>query len=171
MTLAESSISLLDFDRPLPFASIASIKRYGGSSRASLTKSQTAIVSCARPQPWQRRVAFFHEISGNPACSMKKQIARISIWQSSKIMTAFYCLLGFIYTLIGIPMLVFGGDRLRIVGIFYLFGPIFFAVIGFVFFAVSAAIYNVLAKRLGGVEFEELAVEETPDPQTETQSV
>jgi hypothetical protein len=35
---------------------------------------------------------------------MKKQITRISILQSSKIATVLYFLVGFIYTLIGIPM-------------------------------------------------------------------
>jgi len=42
---------------------------------------------------------------------MKEQITRISILQSSKIATALYVLLGFIYTLIGIPMLIFGGTN------------------------------------------------------------
>jgi hypothetical protein len=40
---------------------------------------------------------------------MKKQIVRISILQSAKIMTALYVLMGFIYTVIGIPMTIFGG--------------------------------------------------------------
>lgn len=39
---------------------------------------------------------------------MKKQIIHISILQSSKIMTAMYALFGFIYTLIAIPMIIFG---------------------------------------------------------------
>jgi hypothetical protein len=39
---------------------------------------------------------------------MKKQLIRISVLQSSKIMTALYVLMGFIYTPIGIGMMVFG---------------------------------------------------------------
>jgi hypothetical protein len=93
---------------------------------------------------------------------MKKQIIRISILQSSKIVTAFYFLLGFIYTLIGIPMVMFGNARFKIVGIVYLCGPVLFAVLGFVFFVISGAIYNALAKWLGGVEFEVRSIEETP---------
>ena len=85
---------------------------------------------------------------------MKRQIARISVLQSSKIMTALYVLLGSVYTLIGIPMLIFGGEKLRIIGILYLLGPIWMGVIGFVFFAAFAALYNLLAKWLGGVEVE-----------------
>ncbi len=85
---------------------------------------------------------------------MKKQIIQISILQSSKIMTALYVLMGFIYTLIAIPMIIFGSSQLRIIGIIYLFGPIFAGIFGFVFFVIFAAIYNLLAGWLGGVEVE-----------------
>ena len=90
---------------------------------------------------------------------MKKQLARVSILQSSKITTALYFLMGFIYTLIGIPMLVFGGDKLRIMGIVYIAMPVVMALIGFIFFVIFAAIYNGLAKWLGGIEFEVKDVE------------
>ncbi|MCX6907443.1 MAG: hypothetical protein NTY01_05315 [Verrucomicrobia bacterium] len=85
---------------------------------------------------------------------MKKQIIRISILQSSKISTVLYFLMGFIYTLIGVPMLVFGGEKLRIVGIIYTLMPIIISVIGFIFFVIFAALYNLLAKWLGGIEVE-----------------
>jgi hypothetical protein len=85
---------------------------------------------------------------------MKKQLLRISILQSSKIMTALYVLMGFLYTLIGIPMIIFGGKQLRIIGFLYLLGPVFAGILGFVFFVVFAAIYNYLATRLGGFEVE-----------------
>jgi pilus assembly protein TadC len=85
---------------------------------------------------------------------MKKQMVRISILQSSKILTALYVLLGFIYTLIGVPMIVFGNPGLRVMGIVYLFMPIIMGIFGFVFFVVFAAIYNFLARQLGGIEVE-----------------
>jgi hypothetical protein len=85
---------------------------------------------------------------------MKKQLVRISILQSSKIMTALYFLIGFIYTLVGIPMVVFGGKAFHTIGMIYLFGPIFSGILGFLFFVLFAAIYNGLANWLGGVEFE-----------------
>ena len=90
---------------------------------------------------------------------MKKQLARVSILQSSKITTALDFLMGYIYTLIGIPMLVFGGDKLRIMGIVYIAMPVVMALIGFIFFVIFAAIYNGLAKWLGGIEFEVKDVE------------
>ena len=85
---------------------------------------------------------------------MKKQMIRISILQSSKIMTALYVLMGFIYTLIAIPMIIFGSPQLRIIGLVYLFMPILLGIFGFIFFVIFAAIYNLLASWLGGVEVE-----------------
>ena len=85
---------------------------------------------------------------------MKKQLVRISILQSSKIMTALYVLMGFIYTLIGLPMIIFGGDKLRIMGVVYLLMPVIMGIFGFIFFVVFAAVYNGLAKWLGGFEVE-----------------
>src|SRR5437660_12902470 len=94
---------------------------------------------------------------------MKKQLTRISILQSNKIMTALYVLMGFIYTLVGIPMVVFGGPQLRIIGTIYLFGPIFAGLLGFVFFVIFGAIYNLFAVWLGGFEVEVKDVEEGPN--------
>ena len=85
---------------------------------------------------------------------MKKQIVRISVIQSSKIMTLLYTLFGFIYTLIGIPMIIFGSSQMKILGIVYLFGPVFMGVLGFIFFAIAGAIYNLAASVVGGFEFE-----------------
>ncbi len=85
---------------------------------------------------------------------MKKQMIRISILQSSKIMTAMYVLMGFIYTLIGLPMIIFGNPGIRVMGIVYLFMPVLMGIFGFIFFVIFAAIYNFLAKHFGGVEVE-----------------
>jgi hypothetical protein len=85
---------------------------------------------------------------------MKKQLIRISILQSSKIMTALYALMGCIYTLIGIPMVVFGAKQLKIIGMIYVFATVFMAIFGFIFFVIFAAVYNLLAGWLGGFEIE-----------------
>lgn len=85
---------------------------------------------------------------------MKHQVTKISVLQSSKIMTALYVLIGFIYTVIGLFMLIFGDDRMMGLAIAYCLMPIIMGIIGFVFFAAFATIYNWLATRLGGFEFE-----------------
>jgi hypothetical protein len=93
---------------------------------------------------------------------MKMQVRRISILQTSKILTVFYFLLGFLYTLAGVPMIIFGDSRFRIMGVFYTLMPVVMAVFGFVFFVISAAVYNVLAGWLGGIEFETINVDNDP---------
>jgi hypothetical protein len=85
---------------------------------------------------------------------MKKQMVRISILQSSKIMTAMYVLMGFIYTLIGVPILVFGNPALKIMGVIYIFMPVIMGIFGFIFFVIFAAIYNFQAKLFGGFQVE-----------------
>jgi hypothetical protein len=83
---------------------------------------------------------------------MKKQITRISILQSSKILVALYVLFGFVYTLVGIPLIIFGGKEMMIMGVIYAAMPVLMGIFGFIFFALFAAVYNLLAKWLGGVE-------------------
>ena len=101
---------------------------------------------------------------------MKKQVIRVSILQSSKIVTILYFLIGLIYVLIGVPMIIFGNDQLRIMGIIYCGMPILMAVIGFICFVICAAVYNLLAQWLGGMEFEVIDIPEgqnTADPAAE----
>jgi hypothetical protein len=85
---------------------------------------------------------------------MKKQLISISILQSSKIATSLYVVMGFIYTLIGIPMIVFGEGPFRVIGFIYLLGPIIMGVVGFLIFVIFAAVYNLLARQFGGFEVE-----------------
>ncbi|MBE2179777.1 MAG: hypothetical protein IAE97_04835 [Chthoniobacterales bacterium] len=85
---------------------------------------------------------------------MKKQITRISVLQSSKIVVTLYILFGFLYSLAGIPMLIFGGGDMKVIGIVYTAMPLIMGLFGFIFFAIFAALYNLLARWLGGVEFE-----------------
>lgn len=90
---------------------------------------------------------------------MKKQVTAISLLQSSKILTALYVLMGLLYTLIGIPMVIFGGTQLKVMGVVYIFMPIIMGVIGFICVIVFGAIYNALAKRIGGIEVEVTTIE------------
>ena len=70
---------------------------------------------------------------------MKKQLTRISILQSSMSVTALCVLMGFIYTLFGIPMLIFGGEQIKIMAIIYIAMPLVMTIFGFIFFSVFAA--------------------------------
>ncbi len=85
---------------------------------------------------------------------MKKQVVRISVLQSSKVVTALYVLMGLLYTLIGIPMILLGNTEVRIMGIVYFFMPVVMAIFGFIFFCIFAGAYNLVAGWLGGFEVE-----------------
>ncbi len=91
---------------------------------------------------------------------MKKQIKSISVFQSSKIMAAMYAVMGLLYSAVGVGMIVLGEGAVRTAGFLYLFMPIILGILGFIGFAIFAAIYNLLANSLGGVEFEVEDVEE-----------
>ncbi|HST31060.1 MAG TPA: hypothetical protein VLK27_09515 [Chthoniobacterales bacterium] len=68
--------------------------------------------------------------------------------------TALYIVLGFLYTLIGIPLFMLGDEKTRIMAIIYMCMPIILAIFGFIFFIIFSAIYNLVARWLGGFEFE-----------------
>ena len=85
---------------------------------------------------------------------MKKQLIRISVLQSSKIVTVLYAIMGLLYTLISIPMIIFGEGQIRFIGWVYFFMPVVLAIFGFIFFCIFAGLYNLLANWLGGIEVE-----------------
>ena len=85
---------------------------------------------------------------------MKKQISRISVAQTSKVMAILYVIFSLLYSLIGIPMIIFGGSDVKIMGYMYLFMPIIMGIFGFIFVALGCWVYNLVAGKFGGVEFE-----------------
>ena len=85
---------------------------------------------------------------------MKKQITRISVFQSSKIMAALYAIMGLLYSIAGLVVLAVSGPEMRVLGVVYLVAPIWLGILGFIFFALFAVVYNGLANALGGFEFE-----------------
>ena len=48
----------------------------------------------------------------------------------------------------------FMGEELKLLAIICILGPMWYAILGFVSFVIFVAIYNLLAKKLGGFEFE-----------------
>lgn len=95
------------------------------------------------------------------------QIKRIGIKQTAKVFAIFYFLISltFILPMALITLLLpiffgslsgqksgFSGATLG--GVFLLLMPLLYAAIGFVMVAITAFIYNLIAKRIGGVEIE-----------------
>lgn len=78
------------------------------------------------------------------------QITRFSIHQTSKIVALVY----FCFTLLFMPFFIFiGFQDAGPMKWFFAAAPLFYGVIGYVFTAFSCVVYNLLAKRFGGIEF------------------
>jgi hypothetical protein len=100
------------------------------------------------------------------------QIKRIGIKQTAKVISVFYFLISLVFVL-PISLIAFflgslGGKEdgffaTAFGGIILLLLPLFYALMGFVMVALTALIYNALAKRIGGIEIE-LDSETTPKP-------
>ena len=89
---------------------------------------------------------------------MKKQIKRVSVLQTSKVIAIFYVLISLIYSLIGALMVAFGSGQIKMMGTFYIFMPLIMGIFGFLMMLLCCWLYNVVAKWVGGIEF---TVEET----------
>ena len=85
---------------------------------------------------------------------MKKQISKFSIAQTSKITALLYFFFGIPHAILGLCMLLFAEGTNRIAGIAFLFMPIIMCVIGYICIAIVSFIYNFLASKVGGIEFE-----------------
>ena len=85
---------------------------------------------------------------------MKTQITRISFYQNAKILAILYIPVGLVYALIGVAFLLMDIEYLKFTGYVFLSMPLWLsvAVVG-AHYAV-AAVYNYLASKVGGFEFE-----------------
>ena len=90
---------------------------------------------------------------------MKTQITRISLYQNAKMLMILYVPVGFIYTLIGLIFLFMDIEYLKTTGYIFLFAPIWLSLsVAGAHYAI-ATIYNYLASKFGGFEFEFTEVE------------
>ena len=84
---------------------------------------------------------------------MVHQITRISIRQTSKVVAVMYGIFGFVYT----PFLLFSeveSPPEEQIGLWiWILLPVMLAAFMYLATAVSCAIYNGVAKRVGGIEF------------------
>jgi hypothetical protein len=83
---------------------------------------------------------------------MKKQVVHVSVLQSAKVMAALYLVFSLPMVLVmAIPALMTGGEGVSMAML--IFAPILYTVVGFIFTALGAWIYNLVAARIGGFEF------------------
>ena len=93
------------------------------------------------------------------------QVKRIGVKQTAKFFGVFYFLIALVFILpFSLISMVAGfgvlpkeqgpGIFAALGGLVLLFIPLFYALIGFVFVAIGAVIYNLIAGKVGGVEIE-----------------
>ena len=90
---------------------------------------------------------------------MRTQITRISYYQNARILAILYLPIALIYALIGVAFLLTDLEYLKYTGYVFLSMPLWLslAVVG-AHYAV-ATIYNYLASKVGGFEFDFTEVE------------
>jgi len=88
------------------------------------------------------------------------RIRRLGVGQMAKVLGSLYLLLGIIFAalfaFIGsmIPSREMGNDAFMFGGAFLVFMPVLYGVIGFIFGALIAWLYNLVAGWTGGIEIE-----------------
>lgn len=95
----------------------------------------------------------------------KRKVKRIGVFQTSLIAAIIYFFLALI---IVVPMMLIMGfaggfsdiPGFAFGGVLMIFMPILYAVIGFLMTALMCWMYNVIAKRIGGIEIEVEVMEE-----------
>jgi len=83
---------------------------------------------------------------------MKKQIARISVHQTSKVLAILYVVMSLVFVPVGLVMII-NAPQHSMIGWMYLLMPVFYGLFGYLFAAFFCWIYNITAKNVGGVEF------------------
>ena len=91
---------------------------------------------------------------------MKTQVTNISLYQNAKFLAVIYLPIGLIYALIGLIFLLMDIEYLRITAYVFLLGPLWMPGLVFVFHYVIATIYNYVASKIGGIEFELTEIKE-----------
>lgn len=83
---------------------------------------------------------------------MKRVLTRIGVFKTSLVVAIVYAFMSLLYTVIGVGMIAFGSDAMKIMGFMYAFMPILMLVLGFLGTALMCWLYNVVAGWVGGIE-------------------
>ena len=85
---------------------------------------------------------------------MKTQVTNISLYQNAKFLAILYFPFTIIMTFVGIILLLTDIEAIRVMAFSYIFAPLWMPAVIFVFHYLIATIYNFLASKIGGIEFE-----------------
>ncbi|MEX5746896.1 hypothetical protein [Massilia sp. X63] len=82
---------------------------------------------------------------------MKKQIVHVSVLQSAKVMAVLYLVLSLpMVAIMAIPASA-SGQGLSLTMLILM--PVLYTILGFIFTAIGAWVYNIVAGKVGGFEF------------------
>ena len=101
---------------------------------------------------------------------MKTQVTKISVLQTSKVMALvspifglFHCVIGVIFSIIAVVLIanerIEEGVGLLVPGVILLFMPVLMFFVTFIFAAIGSLLYNWVASKAGGIEFETAVIE------------
>lgn len=83
---------------------------------------------------------------------MLQRIRRVSIGQTAKVVGVLYALLGLVFVPFLLIVAAVAPEQAGFGFGFALVVPVFYGVIGFIFTAITCALYNWVAGMLGGIE-------------------
>lgn len=84
---------------------------------------------------------------------MKKQIVNVSVFQNAKVAAALYFAISIPFVLLMILFAMVTGMGRSMGTITLLLMPVLYALFGFIFTAIFAWVYNIVASIVGGMEF------------------
>ena len=82
------------------------------------------------------------------------RVKRFAIHQTSKAMAALYALLGLVFVPVFLLANAFMPGDQKLPGWLVIAGPVFYGLCGYIMIALGCAIYNLMARFTGGVEFD-----------------
>ncbi len=91
---------------------------------------------------------------------MKKQIINISPFQTAKVFAVLYFLISLPFVGLMALMFLFSPSPQPGLGFLIIF-PFIYLIFGFIFTALGAWFYNIIAKWIGGIEYTSVTIENT----------
>jgi hypothetical protein len=86
---------------------------------------------------------------------MRQQIRKFGVGQTAKVAGVLYALMGLVFIPVFLVMSAFAPKQAGFGGVGFAFAmPILYGVFGFICTAIACALYNLVAKMVGGIEVE-----------------
>jgi hypothetical protein len=88
---------------------------------------------------------------------MKIQIKNVSSHQSSKVLSLMFAFMTLPFAIVGVIGFIFAPESpdgmSNVPFLFFVFAPVLYGLMGYVFNRLFCFVYNFISKRVGGIEF------------------